>query len=90
MGCCGQNRAALSRQFATRSNTTPSAIGGSEPTPAIVSPPVRLHYMQASAILVRGPVTGRIYQFSAAQPDSNVDSRDVAALVRSGLFRQIS
>jgi hypothetical protein len=49
---------------------------------------VRLHYVQSRAILVRGPVTGRIYQFSAAHPDGNVDGRDAAPLLRTSLFRQ--
>jgi hypothetical protein len=49
---------------------------------------VRLHYVQDRAILVRGPATGRIYQFSAAHPDGNVDERDAAPLLRTSLFRQ--
>jgi hypothetical protein len=49
---------------------------------------VRLHYVQSRAILVRGPVTGRIYQFSAAHPDGSVDERDAPPLLRTNLFRQ--
>lgn len=47
---------------------------------------MRLHYVQNRAILVRGPVTGRVYQFSAAHADTNVDGRDAAPLLRTGLF----
>ena len=86
MGCCGQNRAALRRRL-TVSPSNPPAVEVVEP-PASAGPPVRLHYVQSRAILVRGPVTGRIYQFSAAHADGNVDSRDAAPLLRTSLFRQ--
>ena len=85
MGCCGQRRAALSRRL-TVAPTTPPTVEVVEP-PASAGLPVRLHYVQSRAILVRGPATGRIYQFSAAHADTNVDSRDAAPLLRTGLFR---
>ena len=85
MGCCGQNRAALRRRLSV-SPTTPPTVEVVEP-PTEAGPPVRLHYLQSRAILVRGPATGRIYQFSAAHADGNVDGRDAALLLRTGLFR---
>jgi len=54
-----------------------------------MTPPVRLRYRQSRPILVRGPATGRVYQFSGAHPDFNVDSRDAASLLRTNLFRQV-
>jgi hypothetical protein len=49
---------------------------------------VILHCVQASAIRVRGPVTGRQYDFSGARPAQAVEPRDAAVLMRTGLFRR--
>jgi hypothetical protein len=49
---------------------------------------VQLRYIERSPILVRGPVTGREYKFSASQPVEAIDARDAAALLRTGFFRQ--
>ena len=49
---------------------------------------VTLYYLQTSAIRVRGPVTGRPYDFSEAQPAQVVECRDAATLMRTGLFRR--
>jgi hypothetical protein len=49
---------------------------------------VRLRYLEQSPILVRGPVTGRYYEFSEAQPDQHVDSRDAPQLLRTSFFRR--
>lgn len=53
-----------------------------------LSSSVSLRYLERSPILVRGPITGRHYQFSAAQPVQPVDSRDADALVRTRFFRR--
>ncbi len=53
-----------------------------------LSPSVILHYTETSAIRVRGPVTGRQYNFSGTPPAQAVDARDAAVLTRSGLFRR--
>jgi hypothetical protein len=45
-----------------------------------------LRYKETSAIRVRGPVTGRRYDFSMTQPTQTVDPRDAAVLTRSGMF----
>jgi hypothetical protein len=86
MGCCGQNRAALSRRLV--GDSTSRSIEIIEP-PVEAGPPVRLHYEHARPILVRGPATGRVYQFSDSHPDGNVDTRDAVALLRTRLFRQL-
>jgi hypothetical protein len=36
---------------------------------------------------VRGSLTGRVYEFSAAAPTQAVDRRDAAALLASRFFR---
>jgi hypothetical protein len=87
MGCCGQKREALTRRLSVTS-TRPTTFEVIEPPSADATPPLRLHYLQSRPLLVRGPVTGRVYQFSGAHPDSNVDSRDADALLRTHLFRQ--
>jgi hypothetical protein len=104
MGCCGQKRAALtsappaavrrpSPNLPTATSHTP--IAGRQVTaptrsaqPLPIHSSVALRYTETSPILVRGPVTGRQYQFSGSQLVHAVDARDVAALLRTGFFRQ--
>lgn len=50
-------------------------------------PSVTLNYMEDAAIRVRGPVTGRPYNFSGSQPSQDVDVRDAAVFARNGSFR---
>ncbi len=47
---------------------------------------VRLRYLQQSPVRVGGPVTGKRYDFSGAQPVLQVESRDAEALLRTGFF----
>jgi hypothetical protein len=49
---------------------------------------VTLQYLDRAAIGVWGPVTGRRYDFSEAQPLRAVDIRDAALLARGGPFRR--
>jgi len=49
---------------------------------------INLRYTDAARIHVRGPVSGRTYEFSAAQPFQAVDPRDAASLLQTGLFRR--
>jgi hypothetical protein len=60
------------------------------PTPPAPLPgaAVPLRYLESSPILVRGPVTGRQYQFSATYPQQLVDVRDAEGLVRTRFFRR--
>jgi hypothetical protein len=57
-----------------------------QPIPAY--PSVALRYTETSPILVKGPATGRQYQFSGSNPIQAVDARDVAALLRTRFFVQ--
>ena len=104
MGCCGQKRAALrSAPLPTvtrpspnlRTATSQPSIAGrqltvhtqsAQPLPSHSS--VALRYTETSPILVRGPASGRHYQFSGSNPVQAVDARDVAALLRTGFFSQ--
>ncbi len=48
---------------------------------------VRVRYRFDSPILVRGPATGRRYDFSADAPVQAVELRDAEALLRTRYFR---
>ncbi len=77
MACCGQQRAAF-----VQGNTTGAQVfheaGAS----------VNVRFKQPSAVLVRGPVTGKHYQFQGTANTQRVDPRDAAALIKSGYFQQ--
>jgi hypothetical protein len=77
MACCGQQRAALVQGKATGAQTF-SGPGGS----------VAVRFKQSSAVMVRGPVTGRHYQFNGSANSQRVDARDAAALIKTGYFQR--
>ena len=90
MGCCGQSRNEL--QVAM-----PAALRPAWPMPAVQGPDapaataggaraVVLRYRERARVLVRGPVTGQAYAFSAGQPTQPVDARDAEALLRTRHF----
>ena len=47
---------------------------------------VQLRYRDRAPVQVRGPVTGRTYVFSAAQPVQTVDAREADGLLRTKMF----
>jgi hypothetical protein len=61
--------------FAQRPHDAPASARG-----------VLLKYRERARILVRGPITGRAYEFSPQLPAQSVESRDADVLVRSGRF----
>lgn len=69
----------------------PATVAPATVAPAVVAPvglgSLVLRYLARSAVQVRGPGTGRMYQFSAAQPVQRVARADSEALLRSGHFR---
>lgn len=76
MSCCGQQRAALTHNKPAAAQTSHTA--GSS---------VYVRFKQPSAVLVRGPVTGRHYQFDGSVNTRSVDARDAAALIKTGYFQ---
>jgi len=46
-----------------------------------------LRYLKQGGVVVRGPVTGRQYSFTVAQPVQTVDKRDAEHLLRTSRFR---
>jgi hypothetical protein len=55
------------------------------PRPAAVN----LLYYGHAKVNIRGPVTGTLYHFSRREPVQPVDARDVVAILRTRLFRQV-
>ena len=49
---------------------------------------VSLRYVEKSPVRVRGPVSGRQYDFSGSHPVQAVDPRDAALLLRTRFFQQ--
>ena len=52
----------------------------------LVPRPVRLRYLGKDPIRTVGGVTGRPYEFSSQNPESEVDARDAAELVKTSTF----
>jgi hypothetical protein len=76
MACCGQGRAALVLDRASAPQV-----------PAVHGPSVRIEFTQQAAVMIRGPATGRHYQFHPGAQTQPVDPRDAACLLKSGYFR---
>jgi hypothetical protein len=76
MGCCGQNR-----DFAKYANSQPNQNTTS-------SVETSLRFVQRRSITVRGPVSGRRYQFQSGSYTHGIDPRDVAQLLTSGFFEK--
>jgi hypothetical protein len=47
---------------------------------------VTLRYLGLKRVVVRGPATGRQYDFSSSAPTLPLDSRDVDGLLRTRYF----
>ena len=87
--CCGNKRLALRNATPVKpslnaprvsqrvANTRVPQAPRPEPSRTTMPP-------ETSRVLVRGPVTGRLYDFSGGQPSQAMDPRDGAALMRSG------
>lgn len=96
MGCCGHGRAALvqgqpsARQAPaqqTASQQTSAQQAHAQQTPPAGTSSVRIEFVHQASVLIRGPATGRHYQFHAAARTRDVDPRDAPALVKSGYFK---
>lgn len=49
---------------------------------------VSVRYTENSAIRVRGPITGREYEFSGSHPVQSIDPRDAGSLLGTRFFRR--
>ena len=86
MGCCGLKRSPLPAALAASPRPAPDAVGHRLAEATAGGRGVTLRYRDRSRILVRGPVTGRAYEFSPRQPTPSVDMRDADVLMRTGRF----
>ena len=97
--CCGQKRmamrsvpapapqtAAVRQNVSKASSSLPQHLTAADPR---LRSPVSIRYLETSPIRVRGPVTGRVYEFSGTRPVQIVEAGDAAALSRTRFFRQI-
>jgi hypothetical protein len=48
-----------------------------------------LLYYGTARVSVRGPMTGKLYEFSRQQPVQTVDPRDAVSMLKTRLFRRI-
>jgi hypothetical protein len=100
MGCCGKARANLSVSRAAMGRAVPpassagassagAASGGVMPAKALAAAggALQLRYTGPSDVVVRGPLTGKSYAFSQADPVRTVDRRDAETLMRTHYFR---
>jgi hypothetical protein len=76
MGCCGQRRADAAQQISPANRPVDSSGAVAD-----------LRFTQDAAALVRGPVTGRHYQFHNRICNQPIDARDAAILLKSGYFQ---
>lgn len=91
MACCGKTRSTFIGQRPV-ARSAPSSPAANRPRVPVAAPApgglVALRSVAAGGMVVRGPVTGRQYTFSAAAQVQMVEARDAAALLRTSWFRQ--
>lgn len=51
-------------------------------------PSVIVRYLDTAPVQVRGPVTGRSYEFSGSRAVQSVDARDASSLLQTSSFRR--
>jgi hypothetical protein len=97
--CCGSKRSAWRSASAPARSPRAAQLlapvaSASAPTATANINPVRphfavttLHYTESAPIRLTGPITGRVYAFSGADPLQEVDVRDAAVFARSDRFR---
>ncbi|WP_457426891.1 hypothetical protein [Roseateles sp. P5_E7] len=79
MGCCGQGRAALRQAM----NPAPARAAAAPSERRVL-----VHYRASAPVVVRGVVSGRLYEFDGSQPTLYVAEGDAAVLLRSKWFER--
>lgn len=74
MSCCGKNRQALKAARISVTAEPPLASG------------TRVTYSGTRSVLLRGPVTGRAYEFTPERSQQEIHPHDLAAILSTGLF----
>jgi hypothetical protein len=78
--------------FGTPNTDQQNSVPTNRPAPAAFQSgyaAVNLRYTESSPIHVRGPITGRSYKFSGADPVQPVDVRDAGLLLSARFFRSL-
>jgi len=97
--CCGKRREELSSYPAAKlppSSSRQSTAGVRSHRAQVATSaraqapgaPVSVRYTETQSIVVRGPITGRRYAFSGANPVQSIDPRDAAAILQARFFRR--
>ena len=97
--CCGRKRSTLRsaspsasspplRQSAAGAFRLPGTPQQGASSAAMSHSGVPLRYSRNTPVRVRGPITGRQYEFTASAPVQAVDPKDATALLRSAFFRR--
>jgi len=100
--CCGQKRTTMTQENVKQTTLRSNSIATSAPAAArpvkdlthrasVAQTPagwssVGLRYLEKSPIRVRGPATGRQYEFSAVNSVQSVDARDAESLLNTRFF----
>ncbi len=91
--CCGDKRTIITRQATGQPAPPerPASVNRGRPNSGAPHEPaawsmVKLRYLERSPVRVRGPVTGKHYDFSAADPIAPVEARDAEPLLRTRFF----
>ena len=85
MGCCGHRRTMQNLQGSGTPRVLPitsSASAGS------LQSSIAVRYLGHETMVVRGPISGRVYTFSRLKPGQSVDAGDAVVFLRNRLFRQ--
>lgn len=92
MTCCGQGRTALRASQAAAPKPSGARLAAARSGHAFIAAlpnaVALVRYLGAAPIVVRGAVSGRAYQFSTGRTVQPVDARDVAGLLKKGIFRR--
>ena len=86
MGCCGLRQSRPSAAPMALLRPAADAFGQRSRDAPVAARGVSLRYRERARILVRGPVSGRAYEFSPQQPTQSVAPGDADVLLRTGRF----
>lgn len=90
--CCGKGRAAAAAAPPANlyvAPLPPAPPSADAPQAPAAPTTVRVRYTQQAGVRVRGPASGRSYEFSVIAAVQSVDSRDAEGLVGTGFFRRV-
>ena len=84
---CGGTTMAASREAAARSSERESS--SSAPMRSAAARDVTLAYVGKNALLLKGPISRKVYALRPGMPPLPVDARDAPVFVASPLFEEV-